>query len=129
MLENWIGDKSIVTILQNDHNLDFVNERYINRHLPNISLNNYKYYNVRINKIINNDNNRTNEIFYHFTKATIAPKTLSTRLEWQKIYNNFRLLRSINSNKRKNLQDTTNTSSINKHTVEKQSDENTNKKS
>ena len=67
-------------------------------------------------------------IFYHFTKATIVPKTLSTRLEWQKVYNNFRILRSKNSNKRKNLQDTTNTSSTNNHIDEKQSNENTNKK-
>ena len=89
MLDKWIGDKSLVTILQNDYNLDFINKRYINRYLPNLSLNEHKCYHIRINNIINNYNNRTNVIFYHITKATNVPKTLSTRLEWQKVYNNF----------------------------------------
>ena len=82
MLDKWIGEKPLVTILQNDYNLDFVNARYINRYVPYLSLNNYKCYNIRINNIINNDNNRINVIFFHFTKSMIVPKTLSTRLKF-----------------------------------------------
>ena len=52
--EKWIGDQSLVTILQDDYGLDFVNKRYINRYLPDIFLNDYKCYHVRINGIKNN---------------------------------------------------------------------------
>ena len=83
MLDKWIGDESIVTILQKEYNLeDFVNKRYLNRYLPNLSINHFKCYNVRINNIIKNDKSRTNVMFYHFTKATIIPKHLSSKLEW-----------------------------------------------
>ena len=80
LLDTSIDDKSIITIIQNDYNQDFVNKRHINIYSPYLYLNNYKFYNIRINNIINNDNNKTNVIFYHITKATIVPKTFSTRL-------------------------------------------------
>ncbi len=47
LLDRWIGDELLVIILQDNYNLgDFLNKRYLNRYLPNLSLNNYKYYNT-----------------------------------------------------------------------------------
>ena len=50
-------------------------------------------------------------IFYHFSRSTIIPKHLSSKLEWQQLYNNFRILRcsTTNNNKRKKLNDISNT--------------------
>ena len=111
LLDKWIGDESLVTILQTDYNLEFVNKRYINRYLPNLHIRDIKSYNIRINAIKKNDNKLTNVIFYHFSKSTITPKHLSTKLEWQQVYNNFRILRSptSNNNKRRKLHDISNT--------------------
>ena len=51
--EKWIGDQSLVTILQDDYGLDFVDNRYMNKYLPDIYLNAYKCYHIRINRIKN----------------------------------------------------------------------------
>ena len=51
--EKWIGDQSLVTILQTNYDLKFVNKAYINRYLPNIYLDKFKCYHVRINGIKN----------------------------------------------------------------------------
>ena len=49
-------------------------------------------------------------IFYHFSRFTIVLKHLPSRLEWQHVYNNFRLLCcNTNNNKRKRLNDISNT--------------------
>ncbi len=53
LLDRWIGHKLLVTILQNDCHLeDFVNKRYSNRYLPNLPLNAFKCYNIRIKNMI-----------------------------------------------------------------------------
>ena len=111
LLDRWIGDESLVTILQTDYSLEFVNKRYINRYLPNLHIKDIKSYNIRINAIKKNDNRLTNVLFYHFSKSTISPKHLSIKLEWQQVYNNFRILCSptYNNNKRNKLHDISNT--------------------
>ena len=39
LLDIWIGDKFLVTDLQNNYHLrDFANKRYLNRYLTNLSL-------------------------------------------------------------------------------------------
>ncbi len=77
--EKWIGDKLLVTILQNNHHLgEFVNKRFLIRYLPNLSLNYHKCCNVRINNIIKTDKTRTNVIFCHFSRYTIILKHMST---------------------------------------------------
>ena len=106
--EKWICDQSLVTILQDDYGLNFVNKRYINKYLPGIYLNEYKCYHLRINGIKNNNKKVMNVTFYHFSKASSPPKSLSTKFQWEEVYNNFRLLRSrrntTNINKRKIIQ-------------------------
>ena len=52
--EKWIGDQSLITILQDDYGLDFENKRHINHYIPGIYMNEYKCYHVRINGIKNN---------------------------------------------------------------------------
>ena len=48
-------------------------------------------------------------MFYHFSRSTIVPKHLPSKLEWQRVYNNFRLLRcNTSDNKRKRLNDISN---------------------
>ena len=60
-------------------------------------------YNIRINAIKKSDNRLTNVIFYHFSKSTIIPRHLSTRIEWQQVYNNFRILCSPTSKRNNNV--------------------------
>ena len=58
-------------------------------------------------------------MFYHFSGSTIIPKhCLSTRLEWQEVYNKFHASKlPQNNSKRKDvLKDITNI--FNNHTVE-----------
>ena len=67
LLDKWIGDESLVTILQIDYSLEFVNKRYINRYLPDLYIKEIKSYNIRINALKKSDNKLTNIIFYHFS--------------------------------------------------------------
>ena len=53
MQEKWIGDQSLVTILQDDYGLKFVDKRYINKYLPNIYLSTFNCTHVRINALKN----------------------------------------------------------------------------
>ena len=46
LLEKWIGDDSLVTIIKENYALDFINKRYIKRYLPELSLQDYKVFNV-----------------------------------------------------------------------------------
>ena len=123
--EKWIGDQSLLTILQKNYGLKFATKGYINKYLPNIHLDKFKCYHVRIYAIKNEENKVINATFYHFSKTDKKPQHLPTKREWEKVYNNFHTLRSPqNTNKRKNLRDVTNTTSstINNHTVELQED-------
>ena len=92
--EKWIGDQSLVTILQTNYNLEFVNKAYINRYLPNIYLEKFKCYHVRINGIKNDAKKVINATFYHFSKSDIKPRHLTTKRQWEVVYNNFHTLRS-----------------------------------
>ena len=58
LLEKWIGDDSLVTILKDNYALDFINKRYINRYLPVLSLQDYKVFNVRIHRVKNIKNDK-----------------------------------------------------------------------
>lgn len=53
--EKWISDQSLVTILQGDFGLDFVNKWYINKYLPDIYLNKYNCTHDRINALKNEE--------------------------------------------------------------------------
>ena len=46
LLEKWIGDDSLVTIIKYNYASDFINKRYIIRYLPELSLQDYKVFNV-----------------------------------------------------------------------------------
>ena len=94
----WIGDQSLSAILQKNYSLEFANKNYINRILPNIFLSVYKCHHVRINGIKNNEKKAVNATFYYLTTSSIAPKSLSTKLQWQEVYNNFKVLRSNQQN-------------------------------
>ena len=92
LTEKWIGDQSLVTILQQHYGLDFANKRYINKYLPNVYLDHYNCYHVRINGIKDNNNKKINVYFYYFSKSKHQPSHLSTKLQWEELYNNFRTL-------------------------------------
>ena len=116
--KKWIGDQSLVTILQRNYGLEFVTKAYINKYLPNTYLDKYNCYHVRINGIRTEGKKVINATFYHFSKSDTKPQHLPTKREWEYVYNNFHTLRSPqNNNKRKNLQDVAKTT-INNHTVE-----------
>ena len=38
-LDRWIGDESLVSILQNQYNLHDISKYYVNRYITNIGLN------------------------------------------------------------------------------------------
>ena len=55
--EKWIGDQSLVTILQDNFGLNFANKRFINKYLPDIYLNKYNCTHVRINALKTTEKN------------------------------------------------------------------------
>ena len=52
-LEKWIGDDSLVTIIKDNYALEFINKRNINRYLPELSLQDYKVFNVQTHRVKN----------------------------------------------------------------------------
>ena len=55
--EKWIGDHILVTIFQNDYNLEFVDKRYINKYLPQLLFEGINiHYEIKRN-IMKNDGN------------------------------------------------------------------------
>ena len=113
----WIGDQSLVTILQENYGLDFVTKAYINKYLPNIYLDDYNCYHVQINGI-KDTKKKVNVYFHHFSISKLQPSHLSTKLQWEELYNNFRTLRCPQNNRRRpSLLDITN---INNNTDSKQ---------
>ena len=92
--EKWIGDQHLVTILHQNYGLTFTNKRYINRYLHNIYFNKYNCYHVRVNALKSNERKTTNVTSYYFSKSSTPPQHLSTKLQWQDIYTNFKILRS-----------------------------------
>ena len=118
LTEKWIGDQSLITILQKHYNLEFLTKSYISKYLPNIYLNNYNCYHIRINGIKDNRKKKINAYFYYFSKSKLRPSHLSTKLQWEQAYNNFRTLRNLQNSKRKPpLIDITN---INNNSISKQ---------
>ena len=100
----------------------------MNKNLPAIYLNAYKCYHLRINGIKNNNfKKKISATFYYFSKPSSSPKYLSTKLQWQEVYSNFRLQQSMknttNINKRKIIQNTENSNQ-----AEHQNDKNAEKK-
>ena len=56
-VEKWIGDHILVTIFQNDYNLEFVDKRYINKYLPQLLFEGINiHYEIKRN-IMKNDGN------------------------------------------------------------------------
>ena len=115
-VDKWIGDHSLVQLLNQDYNLNFINKNYLNKYINLVYLTEYKFYNKVIHKIKSYENNLTRATFYYFTKTSSIPKYFSTKSEWQQVYDNFRVLRcnSNESNKRKvdKLNDDVNLSTI-----------------
>ena len=65
--ERWIGDQTLVTILKNDHNLEFVSKRYINKHIPYLLFEGIYIHYERKRNMIDNDEKKVRAIFY-FTR-------------------------------------------------------------
>ena len=103
-LDKWIGDNSLVTLLKQNYELDFLNKSYLNRYIQIVYLQDYKFYHYTFHRLKNDKNiivSRT--FFYHFTKSDISPKFYTTKKEWQEIYDNFRILR-CSDNQRMSIQ-------------------------
>ena len=49
--KKWIGDQSLVTILQRNYGLKYATKANIDKYLPNTYLEKYNCYHVRINGI------------------------------------------------------------------------------
>ena len=54
--EKWIGDQSLLTILQKNYGLKFATKGYINKYLPNMHLDKFKCYHERVYAIKNEEN-------------------------------------------------------------------------
>ena len=50
----------------------------------------------------------THVMFYYFSTSSNAPTHLFTKVQWEDIYNNFRILRTTTQSKRKSLNDISN---------------------
>ena len=71
--EKWIGDQSLITNLQDDYGLKFVDKRSINKYLPIIYLSTINCTNVRINALKRIQKKLINVMFYYFSKLSIVP--------------------------------------------------------
>ena len=72
-LDCWISDKSLVTILNNNYDLDFINMYCVNKYIQVVYLE-YKRFNYFIHKLKNRNNiiiNKTS--FNYFTKSSSTP--------------------------------------------------------
>ena len=116
-VDKWIGDQSLVSILEQNYDMDFMSKKYFNKYIDVVYLKEYNFYSKVIHKIKNSKNELTRATFYYFTKTSSIPTYFSTKNDWQKVYNNFRVLRCITnqSNKRKvdKLNDSVNLSTTN----------------
>ena len=117
--DKWIGDHSLVQLLTQDYNLEFICKTYLNKYINIVYLKDYKLYSKVIHKIKNYENNLTRATFYYFTKSSSIPWYFSTKSEWQEVYDNFRVLRthSRQSNKRK-VDLSTDRISLSTHSIE-----------
>ena len=96
-LDRWISDNSMVTIIKNNYNLEFINKSYINKYIQITYLQEYHRFDYFIHKLKNEENiiiNKTS--FYYFSKKSESPRYFSTKKEWQHVYNTFRVLRCSN---------------------------------
>ena len=93
-VDRWISDNSMVTILKNNYNLQFISKSYINKYIQITYLQEYHRFDYFIHKLKDEENviiNKTS--FYYFSKSSTTPRYFSTKKEWQQIYDNFRVLR------------------------------------
>ena len=122
-VDRWISDQSLVTLLKRHCYLDFISKGYFNRYIHSVYLTDYQFYHKIIHKIKNEENKPTKTTFYYFTsKNSRIPRYLSTTYEWQKIYDNFRVLRSLTNND--NNHDTNNRIQLETNAKRKQVSEN-----
>ena len=102
-LDKWISDNSLVTLLKQNYELDFLNKSYLNRYIQIVYLQDYKFYHYTFHCLKNDKHiivSRT--FFYHFTKSDISPKFYTTKKEWQEVYDNFRILQCSDNQRRSN---------------------------
>ena len=96
--EKWIGDHILVTIFQNDYNLEFVDKRDINKYLLQLLFEGIHIdYEIKRN-IIKNVGNQGMVVFYFFTRHDKIPERFFTTEAWQNVYENFRCLHSNSNN-------------------------------
>ena len=88
-LEKWIGDKSLLSILQSKFDLNEIDKGNLNRCLPStkfqkIIIHTHKEHNLKYNdKVVNR------AYFYYLSKSYNSIPTQNTREEWTNVYFNF----------------------------------------
>ena len=78
-LDLWISDESLVTILNNNYDLDCINKYYVNKYIHVVYLE-YKRFDYFIHDLKNGNHiiiNKTS--FYYLTKTSSAPNYFSTK--------------------------------------------------
>ena len=96
-LDRWISDQSLVTILSQNYQLDFINKGYVNKYIQIVYLTDYQRYDHSVHRLKNEKSEIIHKTsFYYFTKKSDIPKYFATKNEWQHIYNTFRVLRCSN---------------------------------
>ena len=108
-LRRWICDDSLVTILKNNYEINFLTKSYLNKYIQIVFLRDYKRYDYSFHRLKNDKNEIIYKTyFYYFTRSTDTPKFYTTKEEWQQVRDNFRILRcsttqQLTSTKRKEI--------------------------
>ena len=106
-LDKWIGDASLLSILQNQYNLHDISKYYVNRYIINIGLNQVNIFQHQEDYLFGKQHNVRKTFFYIFSTTNSCPDKLS-REGFIDSLSSFRHLRSdklttTTTNKRKAL--------------------------
>ena len=112
-VEKWIGDESLLSILQSQFGQKDLTKSYLNKYMSHIGLDTINIFNHKEEYLLYQNQNVRRAYFYIFSSKCLPPNKLS-RKEYAKLYFEFRILRSdhissnsSNNTKRKSLCDIT----------------------
>ena len=89
-LDRWISVDSLVTLLQQNYDLDFLNKRYVNKYILTLFLKDYKVYKHSILRLKNKNNEIIHKTFFTSSPSLLLNHTiLQQKINGKKSMTNF----------------------------------------
>ena len=99
-VEKWIGDESLLSILQSQFGQKDLTKSYLNKYMSHIGLDTINIFNHKEEYLLYQNQNVRRAYFYIFSSKCLPPNKLS-RKDFTNIYFNFRILRSEHNTNQK----------------------------